>query len=274
MRIFQPIGKVSESKGFTLVELLVVISIISLLMSIMMPSLRSSREQACRLDCSSNLRNLTLAWQMYAYDNDDKLCHPGTYWNETVYDFYWVSDGPRIPYNDQGNTDQALKDGVLWPYLKNLEIYKCKQDRSDRKRSFSLSGTMGPANLSGTQETGSIESGTKQQFKPFITLNQIERPSSKMVFIGVQCSNRWLNGEFHSFMDMEEHWASFVSVKSVRTARHNGGCNVSFSDTHVEYWRWNDFDYDFLTRDAEDVERLYNALKGIRVGYFPSQGRF
>ena len=278
MRIFQPIKEVSLIKGFTLVELLVVISIISLLMSIMMPGLNRSREQAYRLDCSSNLRNLTIAWQMYAYDNDDRLCHPGTYWNETVYNSYWVSSGPRIPYNDLGNTDQALKDGVLWPYLENLEIYKCKSDRSDKKRSYVLSGTMGPTHFSGTQETGAIETEPMFQFRPYLTINQIESSSRKMVSIGAQCRNRWLHGELHSFMDLNEtmsqklYWASFAIANNVRTDRHNGGCNVSFSDTHVEYWEWNDFDYDFVTRDPEDVEKLYNALKGIRIGNFPAQG--
>jgi len=52
--------------AFTLVELLVVIAIIALLMAILMPALNRAREQGKRATCLSNLRQLTLAWTMYA----------------------------------------------------------------------------------------------------------------------------------------------------------------------------------------------------------------
>jgi len=52
--------------GFTLIELLVVIAIIAVLMSILMPALNRAREQGKRSTCLSNLKQLTLAWIMYA----------------------------------------------------------------------------------------------------------------------------------------------------------------------------------------------------------------
>ena len=64
---------VGSHKAFTLVELLVVISIIALLLAILMPSLQKAREQAQGVVCRSNLRQMGLAWLLYAEDNDQQL---------------------------------------------------------------------------------------------------------------------------------------------------------------------------------------------------------
>ena len=64
-------GKKYERGGFTLIELLVVIAIIVLLMSVLVPSLRRARTSAKRLVCAHNLKQISLAVDLYLCSHDN-----------------------------------------------------------------------------------------------------------------------------------------------------------------------------------------------------------
>jgi prepilin-type N-terminal cleavage/methylation domain-containing protein len=73
----------SRRRGFTLIELLVVIAIIAILMAILMPALSRVRDQARQINCSANLRNWNLSFNMYVNEND------GVFYSGTDASGYW-----------------------------------------------------------------------------------------------------------------------------------------------------------------------------------------
>jgi prepilin-type N-terminal cleavage/methylation domain-containing protein/prepilin-type processing-associated H-X9-DG protein len=103
--------RVRKRSGFTLIELLVVIAIIAVLSALLFPVFAQAREKGRQAACVSNLRQLTLANQMYAQDYD-------SFYVPAAQDFFTFDNRRWFGLRDTTGRFQP-KDGPLIPYLKD-----------------------------------------------------------------------------------------------------------------------------------------------------------
>ncbi len=68
-----PVRSVAANRGFSLIDLMVSLAVITTLLLILLPSLSKAQEAARRVGCASNMRQIGMALQMYAYDYGDRL---------------------------------------------------------------------------------------------------------------------------------------------------------------------------------------------------------
>lgn len=101
--------------GFTLVELLVVISIIALLLSVLMPALSRAKQQAKRTVCKSNLKQIGVAFFTYSIGNGDFLPNVG------------YCEGSRVHNDDRGlwDWDVEMRDYLLGKYALGKKMWYC-----------------------------------------------------------------------------------------------------------------------------------------------------
>jgi prepilin-type N-terminal cleavage/methylation domain-containing protein/prepilin-type processing-associated H-X9-DG protein len=114
--------------GFTLVELLVVIGIIALLISILLPSLNAAREQAIKVQCLSNLRQLGIATTMYVTDNrlffpqpfTDGQINPTTARNQVL----WFNAVDRYLASTMKNFESTVSANRNYTPYKQCPVYQ------------------------------------------------------------------------------------------------------------------------------------------------------
>lgn len=131
--------KNTPETGFTLVELLVVISIIAILLGILLPALSSARGLAKRTICASNVRQLTLACISYANDYNGFL-PVGDIWEDKRKPEGWLD----VNYN-MGllmNSDYGVEENIAmctsWKFEKDKYFY---EPPSANDSNFKLGGT-------------------------------------------------------------------------------------------------------------------------------------
>jgi prepilin-type N-terminal cleavage/methylation domain-containing protein/prepilin-type processing-associated H-X9-DG protein len=237
-----------EIDGFTLIELLVVIAIVAILASLLLPALGKTKTKAQGIQCQGNLRQLTLAWRLYAEDSNDRLlyCHNcGTHGGPNS-PYVWVSgwlnlDDPRKP--DNWDVTQDLVKSPLWRYCGNApRIWRCPADKSTginpqgqavpRVRSFSMNPSVGGAS---ELTCGGISWLNFTDYRAFRKLGDMLNPGPSRIFVLLDERVETLSeGVFYLMTENADNFRDYPGCA------HNGAASFSFADGHTQTKKWLD----------------------------------
>jgi len=206
-------------RGFSLIELLIVIAIIAILAGLCFPVFSRAREKGRTTACASNLKQIYLAAEMYSQDHDG-LLPPA------------MADAPLTPpYPPPTGFDVRLSWFTrMSPYLQNREVLACKEARKAFDAPYQ-------GNLYGGLQ---VNYGQHEVFDYLAGIDAVADPAGLPLYADstIHRFYRTANGQARVAY-ANAPWPVFptpeLRADAVGHERHSGGSNLCYCDGHVKW---------------------------------------
>jgi prepilin-type processing-associated H-X9-DG protein/prepilin-type N-terminal cleavage/methylation domain-containing protein len=211
-----------RKRAFTVVELLVVISVVSVLMAILMPALASARQRGKAVACLSNLRQMAIASQVYINNNDG--FYPVAYSYKSTYPLYISYAWDFTTIQNWDTLEEKVIPGLLW---EGETIEKIQQCPSFKGYHWWIADPYTGYNYN----TSFIGHGQYEKCEAPVRAVTVRKPDQCALF----GDGQWSDGA-NKFM--RSPWTSDCDDFSFRAAgtqgyRHYGRTNVAYCDGHA-----------------------------------------
>lgn len=225
--------------NFSLIELLIVVVIIAILAALLLPALRAARSKGMAISCTSNMKQLGLAWTSYAINNDDivipahtgKLKMQNNGFDNKGLDYAqqvtWVEllrEGLGIPFAVLGNN--AGGNDPLWTLMPS----GYRQGGPLKCPAFSNHPNIRHATPHYGMVFENIGGSIRYSSVPIRKMSQFKRSSRRIVFMD---SQRWTGNTIDTATNEGYYLFYAANGKNINYKRH-GSSNSVFADGHVE----------------------------------------
>jgi len=245
----------SRKKAFTLVELLVVISIMAMLLAVLLPALRKARDQAKKTICKSDIKQIYIGSMAYSQSNNDALLMGYQYgfkqYNYAIWDGGYVVWGPLYK-------GKYIKDQKSWHCPAYRDWYEVTDvwppealidGRIKRADVFNFSAV---STYGARPDINWIINTRTNEWQPTKTV-KLTGLSSSIPYMSDWCSDEYVMSKGHKigvnigYLDGYTRWLSSSEKKMIKSARREfslkemlkmmrGAWGVNYNDDMERIW--------------------------------------
>jgi len=240
---------------YTLVEMLVIISVIVILAALLFPGIRSARESARRAQCLANQKNLGVYVSQYAQNNNQKLtviANWSTWYRDLLKANGGMKDGKESS-NDYLDADQKKREECLNATgLAMVKVFKCPSDTSDgATASYGRNNPVRGGTMKYKAGSDGTSAGDALADPRLVNgrINDPQRPSDLILITdhwgpnhqpGKSCNTEEYDTVNAYHLRVRENDQSIGELGTVRDdkSRHKGAPPILFVDGHVVTNNW------------------------------------